>query len=245
MPIPNYPLFTIHSGVVKPGITVRKLTLKGVGKDIPAIIVGESGPGRLQEAVSVSLPASLLLPWSNDGETKIFAASLGKSRGDQWRIFGQEKDTETIEEEVICLFRTRYGFRGSNRHTGDRAGWKCSTPDCVAYGGEVPDSIAYGGEVPDRCPKCGMMSHNHPQEGPIYTFLDFPGRILAKGTRAEGAAGKMARGEELVAVMPRGVVFCTHYTGRLYGAPSAHYYVWTGKELLSATQDERDIGDLF
>jgi hypothetical protein len=68
---------------------------------------------------------------------------------------------------------------------------------------------------------------------------------LVRGICANGDAGKMASGEQLVAVMPRGVVFRTYYSGRLYGDPSAHYYVWTGMELLSATWDERAIGDLF
>jgi hypothetical protein len=41
----------------------------------------------------------------------------------------------------------------------------------------------------------------------------------------------MGSGSQYIATMPKDVVFRTSYSGRLYGAPSAHYYVWTGERL--------------
>jgi hypothetical protein len=76
-------------------------------------------------------------------------------------------------------------------------------------------------------------------------FLPFPGEIITRGVIAQGTAGRMGSGEQLVAVMPRGVVFRTGYSGRLYGAPPAHYYIWDGENLLSATWQERNLVDLF
>jgi hypothetical protein len=226
--------------VVEAGINVYKLKLKFPDRDIPAIILGESGPGRIREAISVSLPHSLMLPWAQDGRTKILVGGLGKSRSDKWRVFAEGENVETTEEEVLCLFRTKYGRDGHNHHTGDRAGWKCSTPECPNWGTEkIP---------PDLCTYCGMLNVEDGliRYGPRIIFADFPGRILAKGVRAAGAAGRMGSGEELLAVMPRGVVFRTNCTGHLEGTSRrAHYYMWTGKELLSAAWDERIAGDLF
>jgi hypothetical protein len=76
-------------------------------------------------------------------------------------------------------------------------------------------------------------------------FLPFPCQILAEGQIAQGDAGRMGWGTQLVAVAPKGVVFRTSYTGRLYGRPSAHYYVYTGDRVLVATWEERVASELF
>lgn len=62
---------------------------------------------------------------------------------------------------------------------------------------------------------------------------------------AQGAAGRMGSGKQLVAIMPAGIVFRTGYSGRLYGAPSEHYYIYRDGQLLSATWDEREASDIF
>jgi len=77
------------------------------------------------------------------------------------------------------------------------------------------------------------------------TFHPFPGKILCEGIIAQGDAGRMGRGSQLVAVMPEDIVFRTGYSGRLYGAPGAHYYVYRDGQLLSATWDEREVSDIF
>ena len=76
-------------------------------------------------------------------------------------------------------------------------------------------------------------------------FLPFPCEILAEGRIAQGAAGSMGSGQQLIAIAPKNIVFRTRYSGRLYGAPSAHYYIYTGSQILSATWDERVASDLF
>ena len=85
------------------------------------------------------------------------------------------------------------------------------------------------------------INPQNPQEG----FLEFPGKILAKGRIAQGAAGYMGGGQQLIAVIPRGTVFRTGYSGRLYGSPSAHYHYFDGNNILSATWEERVASDLF
>ena len=76
-------------------------------------------------------------------------------------------------------------------------------------------------------------------------YLPFPGQVLVKGIIAQGAAGAMGSGDQMVVTIPQGVVFRTGYSGRLYGAPSSHFYLWNGERLLIATRDEREMADLF
>ena len=76
-------------------------------------------------------------------------------------------------------------------------------------------------------------------------FLPFPCEILAEGRIAQGAAGGMGSGQQFIAVTEKNIVFRTRYSGRLYGASSSHYYLYTGSQILSATWDERVASDLF
>jgi len=75
-------------------------------------------------------------------------------------------------------------------------------------------------------------------------FAKFPGTVLVEGTIAQGAAGRMGSGTQMVAVMPKGVWFRTGYSGRLYGKPAAHYYKWDGENLVSMTWDERQLAQV-
>lgn len=77
------------------------------------------------------------------------------------------------------------------------------------------------------------------------TFEEFPGEILASGSIAQGDAGRMGSGEQLIAVMPKDVVFRTGYSGRLYGSPSAHYYKFDGEKIIAVTWEERTASDIF
>ena len=77
------------------------------------------------------------------------------------------------------------------------------------------------------------------------TFHPFPGEVLCEGIIAQGTAGRMGSGSQIVAVMPAGIVFRTGYSGRLYGAPGAHYYIFRDGQLLSATWEEREVSDIF
>ena len=77
------------------------------------------------------------------------------------------------------------------------------------------------------------------------TFLPFPGEVLCEGKIAQGDAGRMGSGSQLVAVMPANIVFRTAYHGRLYGEPPEHYYLFRDGQLLSATWEEREVAEIF
>jgi hypothetical protein len=77
------------------------------------------------------------------------------------------------------------------------------------------------------------------------TFYAFPGEVLCEGIIAQGDAGRMGSGSQIVAVMPAGIVFRTGYSGRLYGEPAEHYYLFRDGQILSATWEEREVADIF
>jgi phosphoribosyl-ATP pyrophosphohydrolase len=55
----------------------------------------------------------------------------------------------------------------------------------------------------------------------------------------------MGSGEQIIAIVPKNVVFRTGYSGRLYGAPAGHYYIFDGKQLLAVTWGERMATDIL
>lgn len=73
----------------------------------------------------------------------------------------------------------------------------------------------------------------------------FPGKVLVEGVIAQGDAGRMGSGDQLIAVIPKNVVFSTKYYGRLYGAPSEHYYIFDGDKIISVTKEERELTSIF
>ena len=206
-----YRIFTVSSaGLVSKGATVSKLTLKGAGIDIPAVIVGEEGRSRSRGILPVQLSNRLYYKeWQEKGSVIINAAEVGQTKAGKPKLF--VKNGPDIDEKIIVVFRTKIGFRGGNSHTGDRTG--------------ETEKDVWGGERPK--------------------FHPFPGEKLISGTIAQGAAGRMGSGEQLVAVMPKDTVFRTGYSGRLYGSPNSHYYKWDGQQLLALSWDERVASDLF
>jgi len=219
-------IFTACAGDVVPYAQIEEYVLKGAGLKIPAIIIGEAGRGRQLGVLPV----------------------YGASPGDHVE-FGRLEQTSSGRPKLVVLpapegpdalvvLRTPIGFRGGNSHTGDRSGWYCSgkidwerTP-CLD-GVQTPKPLP----APERCPECGAEVN--------ITYHPFPGRIILEGMIAQGAAGRMGCGKQLVAVIQPGTIFRTHYSGRLYGRPSAHYYFYDGEKLLSATWEERQLADIW
>lgn len=222
-------IYTIEDGVVTDGSVVEKFTIRGAGITIPAIIVGEEGRGRQLGILPVHLPDPLYAQWNEKGSVKIVAAALSSTKSGRPKLIAHPIEDVNTNEKCLVVFRTPIGFRGGNQHTGDRVGVYCQT--CGAEFDFLEKSS-------DKCPKCGFYSLT-------FRYAPFPGDVLVSGVIAQGAAGRMGSGEQLVAVIPKGVVFRTGYSGRRYGRPYAHYYVYDGQRIISATWDERKIADLF
>jgi len=242
-------IFTIKSGVVERGVRVNSFTLKGAGVTIPAVTIGEEGRGRELGVLPVQLLPDTYAEWKEKGYTHIHSATVGTTKSGKPKLF-QTEDADTTEK-CICVFRTQIGFRGSNSHTGDRKeeywvrGWYSSLPESVPkkerYTREEVKEIVASITPPEMK---GIWRWDAGFERKL-EFHPFPGEILCEGIIAQGDAGRMGSGEQLVAIMPENIIFRTGYSGRLYGAPGAHYYIYRDGQILSATWDEREVSDIF
>ncbi len=256
-------VFTAASGAVEPGAEVGAFSLSGAGVTIPAILIGSEGRGRQLGVLPVADPPRVPCPdrgkevWTSAEACGRCGAALAAEEGKPTRrhadagevtgrvLFAEVGSTKAgkpklfsrpelpAAEKVIVVLRTPMGFRGGNAHTGDRAGWVCGRSCGASAEGAI--------EVPESCPGCGAKGY----DGPKLRVAEFPGEVICRGVIAEGIAGRMGSGEQLVALIPRGAVFRTAYSGRLYGSPSSHYYKWDGERLLSATWQERVAADIF
>jgi hypothetical protein len=126
------------------------------------------------------------------------------------------------DDKVILVLRTSIGFRGGNAHTGDRTGL------VAREDWDGNPTFDYDGML-----EWGLQ------------FAERPGSVLSEGRIAQGDAGRMGSGDQLVLVLEKNQVLRIARSGRLYGAPSAHYLVWNGEKILIATWEERELTDLF
>lgn len=253
-----YRIFTIESGSVHQGALVEKLTLQGAQTVIPAILIGEEGRGRQRGVLPVTLTASQQAEWQEKGRVTILFAETGTSQSGKPKLIARESGSD---EKIICVFRTKIGFRGGNSHTGDR---KSSLWSLTYSGKDKAVSVIAGSGNPEefaqalpeelravRLDTYGkhsqqvkrlMVEHYglSDQDFEEYRQFDpFPGETLISGTIAQGTAGNMGSGSQLVAILPKDVWFRTSYSGRLYGAQGSHYYRWDGENLSTMTWDER------
>lgn len=209
--------FTLSSGSVSAGIQPQMVSISGGSVMIPAMTVGEKGRNRNLGLLPVGGLVETVGVDSYGQTTRSVPAFSAAVVGKT--AAGKTKlfaSTGPIDDsKAIVVLRTGMGFRGGNGHSGDVTG-KEMRPG------------AWGGEATEH-----------------YTFAQFPGEIICSGTIAEGDAGRMGSGTQMVAVIPRGVVFRAYRTGRLYGAPASHYYVFDGVSIRVATWDERCAADLW
>ena len=242
-------VFTINSGIVFEGASVDTFTLKGANVSIPAILIGEEGRGRELGILPVQLLPETYKKWKQNGSVRIYAASLGATKAGKPKLL-QAKEADT-DEKCICVFRTMIGYRGGNIHTGDRKEIYYTIPwyisDSLPL--EVPKKSRYTKEEMQQYAPILCKHRNTDDWSEVFDakieFLPFPGDVICSGIIAQGAAGRAGSGRHLIAVIPANTVFRTAYSGRLYGAPGAHYYIYRDGEILSATWQERVVSDIF
>jgi len=217
-------IFTINSGAVENGAKVDKLVLSQPGVTIAAILVGEKGRGRDLG----TLPVADVEP-----DDRIDACELSQTKSGKPKLIPHANEAES--QTCLVVFKTKIGFRGGNSHTGDRNGLHA-----------VRSLLNPITDVSLEDAQHYCQEHEiHPDNIKPAGFLPFPGEIICRGSIAQGDAGAMGSGAQIIAVIPRNVVFRTGYSGRLYGAPSAHYYVFNGSKILAATWEERELTEIF
>ncbi len=95
---------------------------------------------------------------------------------------------------------------------------------------------------------CGDLAPGHTYEEDFSSekWLPFPGKILATGEIAQGAAGRMGSGSQIIALLKVGDIVSICLSGRMYGRPNIHH-VWVKNvdEIIIMTPDDRMATDAF
>lgn len=216
-------VYTIQNGTVTIGATVTTHTLSS-GAKIPVLSVGEAGRGRKLAYLVVDLLPTSQKQWAETGKVDIQFAKTGQTKAGAIKLIQTAADSNP--DEVLAVFRTHIGFRGSNSHRGDYDGqpFECEHPiqkaaNCLAFPGVV---LAEGTILKD-CELYGtnLESFINSQLGKLlnlmgYTHLDV---IVDTNVSPWLTVWKLWGVSEQI-----GQVVRTGYGGRLYGAPSHHFY---------------------
>ena len=72
-------------------------------------------------------------------------------------------------------------------------------------------------------------------------YAQFPGQILIRGIISQGAAGNMGSGEQLIALMPKNMIFRIHIGGRRYGHPHEYRGLWDGTQIMCLPLEEWNL----
>ena len=211
--------FTVTASSVTPKFNVSV-------EPYPHVGIGESGRGRSYARVPLGKRD---FPESEPPEI-LERASAIKTRDKGTLLLVKEKPGDV--QRALVLVTIPAGYRGGTSWTGvctvknpcKKRGERLYEHECQACGTRIPE---YGGV--------------HPDEGTAYDWPSFPPdgvSVLAEGYRAQGAAGRMGNHVERLLIMEAGTMFRVCRGGRLYGAPSKRYVVWTGEELKLGSFDE-------
>lgn len=229
-----YRIYTIADGEVEKRARIETFSITS---GLPAIIIGEEGRGRRLGVMPVQLLPENHQRWESGESLVIQAATVSSNR------YGRPVLVEAAEPEsddaIIAVLRTPIGYRGDNAHTGDRY-----TVPCPLRGQHV--RLHY------ICPECRTKlpvkdsiwdepGPIHPDEGEKPMFKECPLTVLVTGRIAQGDAGAMGSGHQIIGLLPKGAVLRTAYGGRRYGRPGSHYYLWNGEAVLAATFEEREV----
>ena len=183
---------------------------------------------------------------------KLLFAEIGQTNSQKPKLWATKEATN--KTHAILVLRTPIGYRGSNGHTGDRNLEICVIREQyrkeieAIVSGKIPNwnfTEAYNRISMDR--KDELLRAGIPEDSfeSKLIFSSWPGKAIVDGIIAQGDAGAMGSGKQLICLMPKDVVFRTYYEGRLYGREPEHYYVFDGETVISATQQERVASDIF
>jgi hypothetical protein len=204
--------FTVTESKVHPYISVSPNPYRHIG-------VGEQGRGRTYGMVAVGLQ-------DFPAEEALTNATVILTKARQTLVLVKEAPRDT--SRALVVLKVSAGYRGSTTFSGvvfDK------TP-CPKRGARE-----YLFDYSQSCPKCGaaIVENVHPDAGVAYEWPAFPPegvKVLVKGWKAQGGAGRMGGHEESILIMDPGSMIRVCRGGRLYGAPPKVYLAWTGEEMI-------------
>ena len=221
-------VFTVRNGSVSEGAKVERFALKGAGVEIDAVVVGEEGRGRERGILPVQ-------GQTTDGWVDF--ATVGQTKADKPKLISQAEAGDL--SACLVVFRTKGGYRGGAEHTAAVERWRAEHQYAVPReGGAVGVEWKWEKISGVKDEVRAWARERGLKEIIRYGHMDFPGEVICRGVIAQGDAGRMGHNEQIVAVVPKGVWFRTAYTGRLYGEPDAHFYVFDGERLIAVTEEE-------
>lgn len=187
------------------GALVESYTLKGTGTPIPVILVGESGYNCKVGVLPVRLTKAQYTEWQRNKSRPVPKPILVKYGSLGETESGKPKliaeETAGTCEESLVVFRTSVSSVEGNDHTG---------PLCDEE----------------------RLSNFFGDEGvPQLTRAPFPGEDLVYGKIAEGdVKNGVGFGFQLIAVMPKGKIFCVS-SAKSSSSANYHNYCWDGEKL--------------
>ena len=145
--------------------------------------------------------------------------SLGKTQSGKLKFFAN--NYATTATECIIVMRSGIRYRGANEHTlAEHDGLMCSYCNVSSQ-----DTTK---------PPCEHTDHHYPKYAPIPKE-----RILAVGHIAQGTAGRMGSGEQIIIKLPINTEIRLKKYGRLYGGPSEYFYCFDGENVTCLSGQER------
>lgn len=158
-------------------------------------------------------------------------------------LTGAVIDRETIGENTIPVISVGEKGRG-RKYAYIPVALKDAASETLAFA-DLGTTRKGGVKLIESSPGRGEEEKDYVdiKDGKATGFLPFPGQILAQGKIAQGLAGNMGSGDQLIVTMPQNTVFRVSYSGRLYGAPNAHYGVFDGTKIELFTWEQREALD--
>lgn len=237
-------IFTIVDEKVTIGARVEKVSRGNF--EFPAITVGEEGRGRKLAFIPVKLTSVQYKSWKDKGYAEVYNVSLVKN--EKGVTMFKELEKQNNDSNCVVVMKNGIGFRGWNEYTGSLKD-EYYEFDMVTVQWEAE---RLGVAIKDRYSydEARMISQFLQEKGVVrkgfsdtegferkVVYHPFPIKVLAKGVIAQGDAGKMGKGSQIIGVVSPTMVFRVCYGGRLYGKPDQYYYVYDGKTVHSMTEE--------
>lgn len=205
----SWQIFTVYpyGDGIQAGATVATLTAEK--STFPVLV----GPGSFP-LLRVELPEELHEEWQRQKVMHIDFAQIEQVMNEPPKLIVVDKSD--VQDEILVVLCTKYSTQRGESYIDNGIGWVCSN---CGITGTYPR--------PQICPVC---NHN---ERPTGRAAKFPGTVVTRDTNVEWDRTHTewkTYEEQLVAIIPKGIVFSTGYTSNC-SRPLAEYYLWDGQQL--------------